>query len=346
MILAGDIGGTSTRLALFEASGDTLEPEIQQTYHSREHASLDDIVGLFVSAHRQPIERACFGIAGPVIENRVKTSNLAWMVDGRRLARALGLRSVGLVNDLEANAHGIAELGPGDLFVLNRGGAGAKGNRAIISAGTGLGEAGLFWDGRRHRPFASEGGHADFSPHDELECELFLYLHRKLGHVSWERVVSGPGLVNLYEFLRDSGRGTETPAVLDAMRVEDAPAVIARAALEGRCSLSSRALDLFVSLYGAEAGNLALKTMATGGVYVGGGVAPKILPRLQTPAFLQAFADKGRFRALMEAIPVYVIVNDKTALLGAARYAANSLRRRSPGRPVAGSQDGARSRHP
>jgi glucokinase len=322
MILAGDIGGTSTRLAFCEMEGERLKLVAEQTYPSRAHRGLDEIVEAFVSARGLPVERACFGIAGPVRAGRVEASNLAWVVEAARLARGLGLETVSLINDLEANAYGIAALEAKDFLALNEGAPGAVGNAAVISAGTGLGEAGLYWDGRQHQPFACEGGHTDFAPRNELEMDLLRYLLRKYGHVSCERVVSGPGLQNIYEFLRDRGHGRESAAIREVMLKQDPSAVISQAALEGRCELSAQALDLFVSLYGAEAGNLALKIMATGGVFVGGGIAPKILGRLKGPAFMEAFTAKGRFKALLAAIPVRVILNDKTALLGAARYAA------------------------
>ena len=322
MILAGDIGGTSARFALFDVFDGRLKPVIEHTYSSREHRNLDDIVRLFVTQHRQWVDRACFGIAGPVKNGQVKTPNLAWVVEADRLARELNLRTVSLINDLEANAYGISELGPQDFVILNQGAPDAHGNAAVISAGTGLGEAGLYWDGTRHRPFACEGGHADFAPHDQLEADLLLYLKKQFGHVSWERVISGPGLYNIYQFLRDTGRCQEAPDLREAMRGQDPTPIIALAALENRCPLSGQALDLLVSFYGAEAGNLALKIMATGGVFIGGGTAPKILPKLQGARFMDAFADKGRFRSFLEAIPVRVILNDKTALLGAAHYAA------------------------
>jgi glucokinase len=276
----------------------------------------------FVSHHKEPVDRACFGIAGPVKNGQVKTPNLAWVVEAKRLAGELSLPTVGLINDLEANAYGINELAPEDFVILNRGAPDAQGNAAVISAGTGLGEAGMYWDGTRHRPFAGEGGHADFAPHDQLEADLLLYLKKQFGHVSWERVVSGPGLYNIYQFLRNTGRCQESPDLREAMRERDPSAVISQAALENRCPLSGQAMELFVALYGAEAGNLALKIMATGGVFLGGGIAPKILPKLQGAGFMKAFAEKGRFRSLLEAIPVRVILNDETALLGAAHYAA------------------------
>ena len=322
MILAGDIGGTSARLGLFDANGAGPRLAVEQTYASREHPGLDEIVTAFVAAHKAPIQHACFGIAGPVLHGRVEAPNLAWVVDARTLARELALPAVTLLNDLEANAYGIAALGPEDFVVLNAGTPQAKGNAAVISAGTGLGEAGLYWDGQRHHPFACEGGHADFAPRNALEAELLVFLGSTGERVSYERVLSGPGLHRIYEFLRDSGRGQEPAALAEALRQSDPAAVISRNGLEGRYELCVQALELFASFYGAEAGNLALKMMATGGVYLGGGIAPKILAKLKGPAFLQAFTAKGRMRPLLEAMPVRVIMNEMTALLGAARCAA------------------------
>jgi len=294
----------------------------ERTYRSREHHGLREIVSQFIAEHRLIIEYASFGIAGPVINGRVKTSNLPWVVDAREIAQDLGLDTTGLLNDLEANAYGIDALTAGDLAVLNEGAPDAVGNVAVISAGTGLGEAGLYWDGRHHRPFATEGGHADFAPRDETEIELLRYLLRFHEHVSYERVLSGPGLQNIYAFLRDTGRAVEKAAVVEQMGSADPAAVICAAALDGSCALSARSLELFVSIYGAAAGNLALKVMATGGVYIGGGIAPKILEKLQTGQFMDAFTAKGRFKPLCAAIPVRVVLNPGTALLGAARYAA------------------------
>lgn len=322
MILAGDIGGTKTNLALFEADGVQLKPIVEATFPSHEHTGLEDIVQRFLSAHAVRVEQASFGVAGPVRHGRCEAVNLAWVVDAQPLACLLGLETVGLINDLEANAYGIAALTPQDLIVLNAGTPEAEGNAAVIAAGTGLGEAGLYWDGKRHRPFASEGGHADFAPRRALEVELLRYLLAEFEHVSWERVLSGPGLYNVYRFLRDTGRGVEPPWLRKEMRQHDPSAAISRAGLAGTCGLCVQALDLFVSLYGAEAGNLALKVMATGGVFIGGGIAPKIIDKLKAGTFMQAFMGKGRLKPLLEAMPVRVILNDKTALLGAARYAA------------------------
>jgi glucokinase len=252
----------------------------------------------------------------------VATPNLPWVVDAAAMASQLGLPGVALLNDLEANAWGIGALGPEDFLTLNAGAPGARGNACVVAAGTGLGEAGMYWDGTMLRPFACEGGHVEFAPRDAREIALLQYLTLKFGHVSYERVVSGPGLANIYAFLCDTGRGKETPEIARVLREGDAAAVIARAALDGRCALCVAALDLFVSIYGAEAGNAALKFMAEGGVYIGGGVAPKLIAKLVDGTFLRAFVAKGRMQPLLEAMPLRVIMNPKTALLGAARYAA------------------------
>jgi glucokinase len=323
MILAGDIGGTNTRLAIGARDpAGRLRLSVQASYPSRDHAGLEEIVELFLSQHADRVVGASFGIAGPVRDGRCETTNLPWVVESKSLALLLGLPAVGLINDLEANAWGLAALEPDDLLVLNPGAPGAAGNSAIIAAGTGLGEAGLYWDGRRHRPFATEGGHADFAPGDEVQDGLLHWLRARHGRVSWERVLSGPGLVNIYTYLRELGGGHENEAVAAEMRRGDPAAAISTAAIQDRCPLSLAALDLFVTLYGAEAGNLALKTMATGGLFLGGGIAPRIAARLGTGRFMEAFVAKGRMQPLMESMPVRVVLNDGTALLGAARHAA------------------------
>ena len=323
MILAGDIGGTNTRLGFFERSGARAVPAESQSYSSTEHESLAAIVAKFTAAHRHKVEAACFAIAGPVKDGKVATTNLAWVVDSERLAQLLKLRKVELINDLEAIGHGLEQLAPKDLATLNPGADGGQGNRAIIAAGTGLGQAGCYWDGRRHHPFACEGGHADFAPRNELEVELLRYLLGKFERVSYERILSGSGLFELYKFLHHTGRGEEDPALTEVLFQQAHPAPIVRAALDGRSERCSLAIDLFVSLYGAEAGNLGLKLMARGGIFVGGGIAPRILERLKQPAFMQSLTAKGRMRPLLESMPVHVILNDKVGLLGAARYAAS-----------------------
>lgn len=327
MILAGDIGGTLTRLAFFQATGQRLRLVVKKIYSSREHSSLAGLVSRFAAEYGYPVEHAGFGIPGPVREGYVKTTNLPWTVDATELAVELRLPEVWLINDLEANAHGLAALDAGDFAILNEGSSDAAGNAAIIAAGTGLGEAGLYWDGARHHPFASEGGHADFAPRNDVEMDLLRYLLTKYEHVSYERVLSGPGLHNIYLFLRDTGRGKESPQVADAMRDQDPPTVISQAALEGGSGLCQEALDIFVALYGAEAGNLALKIMATGGVYLGGGIAPRIIQKLRGTRFMEAFTARGRMKQLLEGMPVRVILNPDTPLLGAALYAE---RRASP----------------
>lgn len=322
LVLAGDIGGTSTRLAYFDTTEGKLTPLAEKRYSSREAASLEEIVARFTVEQDLSAERACFGIAGPVLQGRVRTPNLPWSVDAAELAQLLAMPAVQLINDLEANAFGIDLLGADDLVVLNRGAADPTGTIAVISAGTGLGEALAYWDGTAHRPLRSEGGHADFAPRNELEAELLLFLRAEHGRVSTERLVSGPGLRNIYRFLRDGRHFPEKPAIAEAMRQGDPSAAITRAALAGECPLCEQTLDLFISLYGAEAGNVALRTLATGGVYLGGGIAPKIIERLKGPGFMLAFTAKGRLSPLLENIPVRVILNERTALLGAGRCAA------------------------
>jgi glucokinase len=324
MLLAGDVGGTKTHLAFFEPDGARLRLVAEATYPSQAHAGLEDILAAFVADHPLPADHVCLGVAGPVRHGQVRTPNLPWVVDAQRLGERLQRGPVSLLNDLEANAHGLRALGPDDLLVLNPGAPDAQGNAALIAAGTGLGEAGLFWDGRRHRPFASEGGHADFAPRSPLEAELAHFLAGRFDHVSYERILSGPGLVNVYQFLQSrSGAADELPELMQRLGTSDHAAAISQAALAGQSELCRQALGLFVSVYGAEAGNLVLKFLATGGVYLGGGIAPKIVPALREPAFLEAFFAKGRLRSLLEAIPVRVVLNPNTALLGAARHAAD-----------------------
>jgi glucokinase len=321
VILAGDIGGTNTRLAFFEGDPAHVEPSYIEIFPSHGHSGLEQIVREYLDHHSLQVESACFGVAGPVRDERVQVSNLPWTVDARQLAGELGIRSVRLLNDLEANAYGIALLQAADLVVLNTGGSVPVGNQALIAAGTGLGEGGLFADAAGRRPFPSEGGHSDFAPRTELEIELLRYLIARYGHVSYERVLSGPGLHNIYDFLRDTGRGKEPPSLADELAHGDPAAIISTHALEQTCDLCVQALAIFVAIYGAEAGNLALKVMATGGVFVGGGIAPRIIDKLRRPEFMEAFLAKGRLRAVLGSFPVAVIVNDKTALLGAGRVA-------------------------
>ena len=322
MILAGDIGGTNARLAFFQPQNGDLKLVSQGIFPSREHRGLGEIVTKFVELQGLHPDTACFGIAGPVQNGRVETSNLPWVVEASRLATDLHLPCALLINDLEANAWGIPALTQSDFVTLNQVKGVPVGNQAVIAAGTGLGEAGLYWDGRKYHVFAAEGGHCDFAPRNELEIELLRYLKALYGHVSYERIVSGPGLANVFRFLRDTRRGEEPKWLTEEMAQGDPAPAISRAAVSGKSSLAEQALDLWISIYGAEAGNLALKLKATGGVFLGGGIAPKIVSKLAGPLFMEAFLGKGRLQYLMEMIPVKVITNDKAALLGAARRAA------------------------
>ena len=322
LILAGDIGGTKTRLALFSIQGEKLQPELKKTFPSKQYRGLEPVVEAFLAGQQVSISRACFGIAGPVVDGQVKTLNLPWVVDAAKIAQLCKLDSVALLNDLEAAAYGIFTLGPDELFTLNEGVSGRRGNKVLIAAGTGLGEATLYDDGRDYHPSASEGGHGDFGPTDETQIDLLRYLMKEFGHVSYERVVSGPGIANIYGFLRDSGRLEEPDWLKQKISAaEDASVVISQEGLAGRSAICVQALNLFVSVYGAEAGNLALRGKASGGVYIGGGIAPKILPKLKDGIFMRAFLDKGRYRELLAAMPVRVILNDQAALQGAAFYA-------------------------
>ena len=328
MILAGDVGATKTSLALFALEGQALKPVAEESYRSKAYSGLKQVVQKFLSTRqrevsRAPITGACFGVAGPVLGDRSKTPNLPWMVSAERLRETIGVENVKLINDLEANGYGIPLLADDELVTLQEGDpVPPDANGALISAGTGLGEAFLYREGGRVKPVASEGGHADFAPRDELEIELLRYLLDRFRHVSYERVLSGPGLVNIYSFLRDCGYGEEPPWLAERLKKEDPPRTISEAALAEESELCRKALNVFVSIYGAEAGNLVLKVKAVGGVYVGGGIAPKILEKLRDGVFMTAFGDKGRLSPLLKIVPVRVILNPRTALHGAASCAA------------------------
>ena len=325
MIMAGDIGGTKTNVALFEVQGGELSAPIsQQSFPSGKYVSLDKILAEFIAGQHppQPVTHACFGIAGPVVEGRVETPNLAWNVSDQSLAQTLNVARVGLINDLEATAYGVETLKEAQLYTLNEGEGGRVGHRGLIAAGTGLGMAGIFWDGRNYLPLASEGGHMDFAPRTTIEIDLFRYMSEKLGgHVSYERVLSGPGLYNIYSFLRDQKFADEPEWLAEEIKNGDKTAAVSKAALSGKSELAMEALDLFTEIYGAMAGNLALLMKATGGLFIGGGIAPKIIEKLKDGSFMAAFKDKGRLSSLVASIPVHVILDDKTALYGAARCA-------------------------
>jgi len=321
MILAGDVGGTKVHLAVFDFAVGKLSHLRDKQYPAKEYAGLEEIVREFLGTDK--VSAACFGVPGPVRDGRLRLTNLPWTLDSRELARHLQIDHVFLINDLEANGYGVAELGPDQIYTLSEGDASQIGNRGLIAAGTGLGEGILAWNGRTHVPYPSEGGHTDFGPRNETEIELLRFLQRKYnGRISYERVVSGMGLTNIFEFLRD-GQGMDEPKWLAEKIAEahDPNSVITEMALSAKSEICAKALDMMVSIYGAEAGNLALKVLSVGGLYVGGGIAPKILEKLKDGTFLKAFQDKGRLSQLLIHMPVRVILDSRAALMGAVAYA-------------------------
>ena len=351
MILAADIGGTKTSLALFEWTTERVDPIREESFHSADYKTLEDILDEFLNrsaavgpeqtptdeeksaspttdepetiATPEPvtIDAACIGVAGPVINNHCRTTNLPWEIDGPSIGDRFHIPQVQLLNDLEATAYGLLLLRSEEVFVLNAG-TPPKGKQAIalIAAGTGLGESILFWDGKRYRPMPSEGGHSDFAPNSDMEIDLLRHLRGSYLHVSYERVLSGPGLHAIYEYLRDTKKNEPT-WLAEKIKIEDPAATIAQAGLKGEAEIAKQALELFASIYGAEAGNLALKALALDGVYLGGGIAPKLLAKLKDGTFMRGFTNKGRYKRLMNSIPVKVILNQQAALLGAASVA-------------------------
>ncbi len=328
MILAGDVGGTKAVLALFEIKdGRCRRASEEVVYASRDAASLEELVERFLHGFpNTPLAAACFGVAGTLVEGKADAVNLPWCITEANLARVAHVSRIKLLNDLEAAAYGMLQLPTDEFAVLNPGIA-RRGNAAVIAAGTGLGEALLIWNGKHHLAISSEGGHASFSPRNEEEIELLRHLQKQFGdHVSWERVVSGPGQWNIYHFLRETGSEAEPAWLARNIETGDASAAISEAGISGRDPVCARAVELFASLYGAEASNLALKALTIGGIYIGGGIAPKILPALkQNDRFLRAFTDKGRFSKLLREIPIKVALNPRAPLLGAAAYAAERL---------------------
>ena len=322
MILAADIGGTKTHLALFEEATE-LKIIHEKKFSSKAYASLSDILKEFLLEHPCTITKACLGVAGPIEKGTCKTTNLAWTVDAKKIAEIVGTSDVWLLNDLEAMGYGIFCLKPDEFAVLNEGEVHENANAAIIAAGTGLGQAGLFWDGKTYRTFSSEGAHADFAPRTDEEIELLRYLQQKYKRVSYERVLSGPGLHNIYRFLIDSKKEKETAR--DAFKDRDPPRVVAEMALEKGDRACMRALEWFVSIYGSQTGNTALYFLSLGGIYIGGGIAPYIIDLMKNEPFMKAFLDKGRLSSLLATVPVKVILNKKTPLLGAAHYAQNAI---------------------
>jgi len=323
MLLAGDIGGTKTNLGIYSIEKGPREPLIEATLPSGEYPSLEALVSAFLGQVTVNIDCASFGVAGPVVKGKAKITNLPWVIDEAQLEKTLKMRSVHLFNDLEAIAYGVPLLESRDLHTLNEGVAIPGGTMAVIAPGTGLGEAFLIWDGNRYRAHASEGGHADFGPTGPMEIDLLRYLQETMEHVSYERICSGNGLPNIYAFLRDRGYAIEPAWLADQLSSADDPTpVIVNAALDtaNTCELCRTTLHVFVSVLGAEAGNLALKVLATGGVYLGGGIPPRIIPALENKVFLESFTQKGRFSDLVTRIPVHVIMNPKIGLIGAASH--------------------------
>jgi glucokinase len=326
MILAGDVGGTKVHLALYNFEGGRLKPIRDHRYPAHNYAQLDDVVTEFLSAgdvERKDVAAACFGCPGPVRDGRLKLTNLPWTLDTRELTRSLSIEHIFLINDLEANGYGIPELAADKIFTLHDGDAHAVGHRGLIAAGTGLGQALLIYDGKgRHVPIPSEGGHCDFAARNETEIAMLQYLRKTLkGRVSFERVVSGLGIKNVYAFLRDDQKLDEPAWLRERLASEDPNAVIGECAENGSSWICFETLRIFSAAYGAETGNVALKVLATGGMYLGGGIAPKILKTLKSGAFMEAFLDKGRMSSLLQSIPVRIILDDSCALLGAAAYA-------------------------
>jgi glucokinase len=312
MILAGEIGATRTRLAAFETEGNRLQCVVEKTYVSQQHDGLSGILADFIKTEGIPVHSACLGVAGPVRAGRSKISNLPWVIDAREVAKQLKLNSVGLLNDLEAYAYGIDGLESKDFITLSEGAEEAEGNRAVISAKTGLGMAGLYWDGFRHHPFACEGGHADFAPRNDLQMELLAYLQKKYGRISCERI---------YDFLRDAHKAEEPEWLRTQLSAApDPPALISQMALEGKAAICDQTLSIFVSVFGAETGNCALNFMSTGGIFIGGSIAAKIVPKMKDPLFLGSFLDKGRMETILKDMPVKIVANDDSGMIGAARY--------------------------
>jgi glucokinase len=337
MILAGDVGGTKVDLALYDFTNGKLTYTRDKIYRTKDYSGLETIVREFLGTEK--VTAACFGVPGPVRDGRLRLTNLPWTLDSRELSASLGIQHVFLINDLEANGYGVAELADGQIFTLNEGDPSQIGNRALLAAGTGLGECFLVWNGHRHIPYPSEGGHADYAPRNEDEIDLLRFLKQKYdGRISFERVVSGQGLTNIYEFLREV-RGMDEPAKLAARLAtgEDPNFVITELALAAKSEICVKAMDMFVSAYGAEAGNLALKILPAGGLYVGGGIAPRILEKLKDGAFMKAFADKGRMSQLLINMPVRIILESRAALLGAAAYGESKAAELSGISPRAGS---------
>jgi glucokinase len=321
MLLAGDIGATKMHLALYQRIEGRLQAVRNARFATKQYHALEDIISHFLRSDK--ISTACLGVPGPVIEGRSQMANLPWLIDSRKLSAHFGIERVYLLNDLETHGYAISKLSADQLCTLNKGDMRKDATQALIAAGTGLGETFLTWDGKVYTPHPSEGGHVDFAPRTDDELDLLRYLMRKYGgRVSIERVVSGTGISNIYEFLRNA-RGMEEPGWLaeELAEADDPNTVIARNALAGKSALCEKALDMFAFAYGAEAGNFGLTVMSAGGLYIGGGIAPRILEKLKDGNFWRAFTSKGRLRRLLTEMPVHVILEKDAALIGVVAYA-------------------------
>lgn len=322
MLLAGDIGGTKTNLAVYAGESGLTAPLAESTFPSRRYDSLEALIEDFREHTQLPFQSAVFGVAGPVVEGKATVTNLPWRMEEKGLKAALGVRKVKLLNDLESIANAVPSLEAKDLHTLREGIPAERAPLAVVAPGTGLGEAFLTWERKRYKAHPSEGGHASFAPVDDEQMEMLAFLRKKIGHVSYERVCSGLGIPNLYAFYKETGR-YEEPAWLAeqlAAVADPTPVIVDTALSRPECAICRCTLEMFVSILGSEAGNMALKVLATGGVYLGGGIPPRILPVLEEGRFLAAFTAKGRFAGLLQNVPVHVILNPKAALLGAASY--------------------------
>ena len=327
MILAGDIGGTKTNLALYTYKDGALEIQVQHQFVSQKYQNFSDVIEEFISSYKiENIEAVCLGIAGPIINGVCKTTNLPWTIDSKELQIVCNTSKVKLLNDLEATAYGMLYLNEDEFVDVNPNGKKVDANRAVIAAGTGLGEAILFYNGENYYPIGSEGGHCDFAAQNSLQDELLVWMRKRHPeHVSVERLVSGIGIYTIYEFLKEKNFAKESKIMLELNVSDDKNAMVTKCALEGD-TLCTKAIKIFVEIYGAEAGNLALKSLSLGGVYIGGGIAPKILPFLLDGNFLNAFAAKGRFQETLINMQIKISLNQNTALLGSAHFAVDKVR--------------------
>ncbi|KAA9040612.1 glucokinase [Ginsengibacter hankyongi] len=320
-ILAGDIGATKTNLALIKSDGNNITTIHEAHYKSVDYKNIIELADIFIKNFPLP-DVICFGVAGPVLNGHAKLSNLAWEVDSDELSKHFGIKKIKLINDLEATAYGLALLNDKDIMPLNTG-SDVAGNAAIIAPGTGLGEAGLYYDGNCYHPFATEGGHSDFAPRNQFDFELYTFLQKKFEHVSWERLICGPGIVNIYEFLRDEKKRDEPNWLKEKFKNDNLPAVISTHVTE--CKICKETMDWFIQFLAYESANLVLKLKATGGLFIGGGIVPQIISLFQDNQFYSSFCNSGRLNYLLEKVPIKIILNNKTALLGTAYYGSHLI---------------------